>query len=103
MKRRRLSLFSWLPINHALSESSSTLSDVIIRTDMFARMHKLRLLQLSNIQLRGAVEEFPKKLRWLYWRGSTLKYIPSAFPMESLVALDMRYSSLEQFWKGTKV
>ncbi|KAH7862920.1 hypothetical protein Vadar_011117 [Vaccinium darrowii] len=27
VKRHRLSLFSWLPINHALSESSSTLSD----------------------------------------------------------------------------
>lgn len=103
VKRRRLGLLSWLPLNHALSESSSTPCDVVLRTDMFTRMHKLRLLQLSNIQLTGAFEEFPKRLRWLYWRGSTFKSIPSAFPMESLIALDMRNSSLQQFWKGTKL
>ncbi|KAL7205655.1 hypothetical protein ACSBR2_018559 [Camellia fascicularis] len=102
-KRRRLSFFSSFPIYSALRESFATSKEVDIQADAFSRMCELRLLQLYNVRLTGHYEKFPKKLRWLYWRGCPLKYIPNEFPLESLVALDMRYSRLEQVWRGTKL
>ncbi|CAL5378152.1 unnamed protein product [Camellia sinensis] len=102
-KRRRLSFFSSFPIYSALRESFTTSKEVDIQADAFSRMCELRLLQLYNVRLTGHYEKFPKKLRWLYWRGCPLKYIPNEFPLESLVALDMRYSRLEQVWRGTKL
>ncbi|XP_028116798.1 disease resistance protein TAO1-like [Camellia sinensis] len=66
-------------------------------------MHKLRILQLCNVQLISCYENFPKKLRWLHWQGFPLKFLPNDFHLESLVVLDMRNSSLSQLWKGTKM
>lgn len=42
-------------------------------------------------------------LKWLYWRGFSLSSIPPDFHLENLVALDMRYSSLELVWRGTMI
>ncbi|CAL5378150.1 unnamed protein product [Camellia sinensis] len=102
-KRRRLSFFFSFPIYSALRESLVTSKVADIQTDAFSRMCELRLLQLCNVRVTGHYEKFPKKLRWLYWRGFPSKYIPNEFPLESLVALDMRYSRLEQVWRGTKI
>ncbi|XP_059653219.1 TMV resistance protein N-like [Cornus florida] len=66
-------------------------------------MPRLRLLQLNNARLRGDYEEFPRKLRWLCWHGFPLDSIPSGLHLESLVALDMRNSSLKQAWNGNKL
>ncbi|KAL7205668.1 hypothetical protein ACSBR2_018570 [Camellia fascicularis] len=65
-------------------------------------MHKLRLLQLNYVLLCGNYGEFPKGLRWLCWCGFPSKFLPIDFPLEILVALDLRYSSLERVWNGTK-
>ncbi|CAL5329887.1 unnamed protein product [Camellia sinensis] len=73
-----------------------------LKTDAFARMHKLRLLQLNYVQLSGNYGEFPKGLRWLCCCGFPSKFLPIDFPLESLVALDLRYSSLKRVWNGTK-
>ncbi|GMP39608.1 hypothetical protein CsSME_00010374 [Camellia sinensis var. sinensis] len=102
-KRSRLSFFSSFPIYSALRESFATSKEVDIQTDAFSGMCELRLLQLYNVRVTGHYEKFPKKLRWLYWRGCPSKYIPNEFPLESLVALDMHYSRLEQVWSGTKL
>ncbi|XP_059653604.1 disease resistance protein RPV1-like isoform X2 [Cornus florida] len=101
-KRRRLGIFSWFPTNSALTESLSTSKEVYLKTDAFSRMHKLRILHLNDALVTGDYKEFPRKLRWLCWRGSPLKLIPNEFILESLVALDMRYSCLKQVWKGIK-
>lgn len=93
-KRRRLDFFG-----NASNASSSIQDDIDFKTDAFTRMQKLRLLKLSHIQITGCYDEFPKGLRWLFWRGFPLKYLPNEFPLESLVALDMRNSSLTQFQK----
>ncbi|KAI8025981.1 Disease resistance protein RML1A, partial [Camellia lanceoleosa] len=77
-------------------------NDVGFKTDAFARMQKLRLLQLNYVQLNGSYAEFPKGLRWLCCRGFPSKFIPKDFPLDNLVELDMRYSHLERVWKGTK-
>ncbi|CAL2241115.1 unnamed protein product [Prunus armeniaca] len=75
---------------------------VVLETNAFTRMVKLRLLQLSYVQLSGGYEEFPKGLRWLYWLEFPLDSIPSDFLLESLVVLEMHDGSLRKIWKGTK-
>jgi len=91
-KRRRLDFFG-----NASKASSSIQYDLDFETDTFSKMQKLRLLKLSGIGITGCYDKFPKGLRWLYWRGFPLTYIPNEFPLESVVALDMRNSSLTQF------
>ncbi|GFY89440.1 hypothetical protein Acr_06g0013800 [Actinidia rufa] len=76
---------------------------VVFGTNVFEKMCNLRLLKLSCVQLSGTYEALPKRLRWLYWRSFSLEYTPYGFPIEKLVALDMRYSNLKQVWKGAKV
>ncbi|KAK2977673.1 hypothetical protein RJ640_029385 [Escallonia rubra] len=58
---------------------------------------------LNNIRLTGGYHEFPKKLTWLCWHGFPSRTIPTDCPIQNLVALDMRYSSLKTVWKGTKL
>ncbi|XP_028100088.1 disease resistance protein RML1A-like [Camellia sinensis] len=88
--------------SHPTSTEQRNANDVGFKTDAFARMQKLRLLQLNYVQLNGSCAEFPKGLSWLCWRGFPSKFIPKDFPLDSLVELDMRYSHLERVWKGTK-
>ncbi|BBH09933.1 Disease resistance protein TIR-NBS-LRR class family [Prunus dulcis] len=73
-----------------------------LETNAFARMHKLRLLQLGPVQLNGCYKEFPKGLRWLCWLEFPLDSLPCNFPLERLVVLEICYGSLRQVWKGTK-
>ncbi|XP_059648330.1 disease resistance protein RPV1-like isoform X2 [Cornus florida] len=96
---RGFNSFPWNLINSASRRSN----EVDLKFDAFARMQTLRLLQINYVQLSGCYKEFPKKLRMLCWRGFHLKSIPSDFPLDSLVALDMRNSSLEQVWMGIKL
>lgn len=65
-------------------------------------MEKLRLLHLSHVQLSGCYDEFPTGLRWLCWFAFPLDSIPSSFPLENLVVLEMQYSRLIQIWTRTK-
>ena len=74
-----------------------------LKTEAFARMRNLRLLHLNDVKIKGGFKDFPKRLTWLSWHRFPLKSIPSDFPMESLVALDLSHSKLEHVWKGTKV
>ncbi|KAI5315330.1 hypothetical protein L3X38_044506 [Prunus dulcis] len=77
-------------------------NEVTLETDAFASMHKLRLLQLSHVRLIGRYTEFPTKLRWLCWNEFPFDYLPNDLTLESLVVLEMCYSSLRQVWKGKK-
>ncbi|CAL2279992.1 unnamed protein product [Prunus armeniaca] len=82
--------------------SRSSKEPVGLETNAFARMHKLKLLQLGPVQLNGCYEEFPKGLRWLCWLEFPLDSLPSNFPLERLVVLEICSGSLRQVWKGTK-
>ncbi|CAL5401810.1 unnamed protein product [Camellia sinensis] len=75
---------------------------IALEVDAFARMHKLKLLQLNNLQVNGSFEDFPKGLRWLCWHGFPFKSICNDFPLESPVVLEMRYNNLQKVWEGTK-
>ncbi|XP_058216138.1 disease resistance protein RPV1-like isoform X2 [Rhododendron vialii] len=89
--QRFLSLFIWC------SRSSD---QVGLRTDAFTRMHNLKYLQLNNVEIKGRYTNFPEGLRCLTWHGFPLTSIPTEFSLKRLVSLDLRYSKLEQVWKG---
>ncbi|XP_021801333.1 TMV resistance protein N-like, partial [Prunus avium] len=74
----------------------------VLETNAFARMHELKLLHLSHVQLDGSYVEFCTRLRWLCWNKFALDSIPTDFPLGSLVVLEMQYSGLRQVFKGTK-
>ncbi|MCI85680.1 TIR-NBS-LRR RCT1 resistance protein, partial [Trifolium medium] len=61
-------------------------------------MDKLRLLQLSGIQLDGDYKYLSRHLRWLSWHGFPLEFLPAAFHQDNLVAVDLKFSSLERVW-----
>ncbi|CAL5340835.1 unnamed protein product [Camellia sinensis] len=88
-----------ITVGTALRNSDKTALEV----DSFARMHKLKLLQLRNLQVNGSFENFLKGLRWLCWHGFSFNSICNDFPLDNLVVLDMRYSNLQKVWEGTKV
>ncbi|KAK9290772.1 hypothetical protein L1049_008949 [Liquidambar formosana] len=77
--------------------------DLHFSAEAFAKMHKLRLLHLDSVDLTGDYEHISGELRWLCWHRFPLKFIPTRFHLENLVALDMCYSSLTQIWKETRV
>ena len=66
-------------------------------------MKKLRLLHLDRVNLTGDFKHLPKKLRWVNWQQSTLKYIPNDFNQETLVVFELKHSKVQQVWKETKV
>ncbi|KAK4370986.1 hypothetical protein RND71_010461 [Anisodus tanguticus] len=82
---------------------SETSNGVQFEIDAFSRMQKLRILQLTETKFTGSYKWFPKSLQLLRWRGFFLKSIPKDFPLESLVALDMRRSRLQLAWEGTRM
>nr|XP_008375654.2 disease resistance protein RML1A-like [Malus domestica] len=103
-RRRRLDFFSWKSIASNFSSTNSTpaSNDLKFRTDAFTMMNNLELLLLNNVSICGGFEDFPKYLTWLSWRGFPLKSIPANFCLENLVVLDLRNSSLQHVWKGTR-
>ncbi|CAL5380077.1 unnamed protein product [Camellia sinensis] len=97
-KRRRLDVSK-----HSIDAISKISNEADLKTDAFAKMHEIRILQFHYVKLTGCYKELPKKLKWVYWCGFPLKYIPDDFALESLVALELCNSSLKQVWRGTKV
>nr|XP_028965425.1 TMV resistance protein N-like isoform X2 [Malus domestica] len=72
-------------------------------TKAFAKMKKLRLLDLGRVELKGECKHLPKELIWLRWFGCPLKSIPDDFfNQPRLVVLEMQCSKLVQVWKGSK-
>ncbi|KAJ9675788.1 hypothetical protein PVL29_024635 [Vitis rotundifolia] len=83
-----------------------------ITTESFAMMKNLRLLKIlldrESTSMRDDYKvklskdfEFPSyELRYLYWHGYPLEYLPSSFYAEDLVELDMCYSSSKQLWEN---
>ncbi|GFY94661.1 disease resistance protein (TIR-NBS-LRR class) family [Actinidia rufa] len=88
---------------HLLNNSIGKSDQIELKTEAFARMQNLRLLQLNAIKIKGGFKDFPKRLTLLSWHRFSLKSIPSDFLMESMVALDLSHSKLEHVWKGTKL
>ncbi|KAJ9553689.1 hypothetical protein OSB04_017734 [Centaurea solstitialis] len=75
---------------------------MLISTLAFAKMHKLRLLQIENAQLSGSFEGLFKELRWLSWHHSALESLPVDFHPEKLTFLDMQNNNMNVVWHGIK-
>ncbi|KAF8009609.1 hypothetical protein BT93_J0579 [Corymbia citriodora subsp. variegata] len=78
-------------------------SVVKVNAEAFARMNRLRLLQLNRTHLNGKYGLFSKELRWICWHKFPLSFIPVDFHMEHLICLDMQHSNLKVAWKDNKV
>ncbi|XP_050237172.1 disease resistance protein RPV1-like [Mercurialis annua] len=88
----------------ALSFKPVTLEskELVLKTEAFAKMQRLKLLRLYNVKLEGGYEDFPRTLISLSWRGFSLNSIPTNLYLDKLTILDMRYSSLKYLWRKTK-
>jgi len=76
---------------------------VHLNSKEFKKMYKLRLLQVAWVKLKGDFKHLSGNLRWLYWHGFPLTYIPAEFQQGGLVAIELKYSHLRQMWKKNKV
>ncbi|XP_038905550.1 disease resistance protein RPV1-like isoform X2 [Benincasa hispida] len=72
-----------------------------LSTKAFNEMQNLRLLQLNFVNITGDFKHISQEIRWLCWHGFPLKFIPKDFHMDKLVAMDLRYSQIRFFWKGS--
>ncbi|KAL6289856.1 hypothetical protein ACE6H2_007366 [Prunus campanulata] len=77
-------------------------NEIVLETNAFARMHELKLLHLSHLQLDGCYAKFCTGLRWLCWLKFHLDSMPIDFPLGSLIVLEMQYSRLRQVFEGKK-
>ncbi|KAK9932115.1 hypothetical protein M0R45_019364 [Rubus argutus] len=100
--RRRLGLFSWQSFSFSSSNTTPASDEGDLKTVAFKRMHNLEVLLLNNVKFSRGFEDFPKNMIWLSWRGFSLNSIPASLYLRSLVVLDLRNSSLQCVWKGTK-
>jgi hypothetical protein len=72
-------------------------------TKTFENMKKLRLLQLSGVQLDGDFKYLSRKLRWLHWNGFPLPCIPANFCQRNLVSIELENSNVKLVWKEMQV
>ncbi|XP_021281702.1 TMV resistance protein N-like [Herrania umbratica] len=77
-------------------------NEVVIETDAFVKMKRLKLLQLDYVKLKGDYSDFPRCLIWLCWHGFPQYYLPTDLDVSRLVVLEMRNSSLKCVWTDTK-
>ncbi|KAK6160085.1 hypothetical protein DH2020_003466 [Rehmannia glutinosa] len=64
----------------------------------FKPMVNLRLLQINNAKLDGNFKCLPAELKWLQWKGCSLKILPSEFQPQDLAVLDLSESQISQLW-----
>ncbi|XP_040991940.1 disease resistance protein RUN1-like [Juglans microcarpa x Juglans regia] len=79
------------------------LEDECFKTEAFANMKNLRLLQINNLHLTGCFEHLSKELRWLSWHKCPLKFLPPNFDLANLVVLEMQRNNVKQVWKENRV
>ncbi|MBA0702999.1 hypothetical protein Goari_022162, partial [Gossypium aridum] len=70
--------------------------------DTFSKMKKLRLLKVLCVSNCDDIKYLSNELRLLDWTGYPLRYLPSSFQPDNLVALLLPYSHIEQLWKGNR-
>ncbi|WJZ84533.1 hypothetical protein VitviT2T_004133 [Vitis vinifera] len=108
-----------------ISLDLSKLKRVCFNSNVFAKMTSLRLLKVhSGVYYHhfGCIHEkdyyaiikntskmrldmkfeFPYELRYLYWDGYPLDFLPSNFDGEKLVELHLKCSNIKQLWQGHK-
>ncbi|KAK8272730.1 hypothetical protein V6Z12_D11G354700 [Gossypium hirsutum] len=74
-----------------------------LSADTFSKMKNLRLLKVFCVSnCDDHLKYLSTELRLLDWTGYPLKFLPSNFHPDNLVALLLPYSHIEQLWKGNR-
>ncbi|PWA40287.1 NB-ARC domains-containing protein [Artemisia annua] len=87
---------------------------VHIDANDFARMKKLRILKIyqeekvselkgHNVIFSGNLYYLSNELSLFCWHGYPFKYLPSNFYPENIVAIDLSYSNIKDFWTTPKI
>ncbi|EOY10039.1 TMV resistance protein N, putative [Theobroma cacao] len=77
-------------------------NEVDIEIEAFAKMQRLKLLQLDYVKLKRDYKDFPRSLIWLCWHGFPQEYLSTNLDISRLVVLEMCNSSLKHVWSDTK-
>jgi len=72
-------------------------------TKALENMKKLRLLQLSGVQLDGYFKYLSRNLRWLCWNEFPLTFMPTNFYQNNLVSIQLENSNIKFLWKEMQV
>ncbi|PWA93965.1 NB-ARC domains-containing protein [Artemisia annua] len=90
---------------------------VHIDANDFAHMKRLRILKIyqeekvyeqklelkgHNVIFSGSLYYLSNELSLFYWHGCPFKYLPSNFYPENIVAIDVSYSNINNFWTTPK-
>ncbi|KAK2636335.1 hypothetical protein Ddye_031127 [Dipteronia dyeriana] len=67
---------------------------VMLHTNSFKHLVNLRLLQINYVKLNGSFRIMPGELKWLQWRGCSLKTLPSEFSSQNIAVLDLSESKI---------
>ncbi|MCH95988.1 TMV resistance protein N-like, partial [Trifolium medium] len=89
---------------------STEVDDLYLKPDSFRNMTNLRYLKIynasdgstCNVYFPDGLEWLSDKLRYLWWDGYCLEYLPSTFCAEMLVELHMSHSKLKKLWDGVQ-
>ncbi|TYH46898.1 hypothetical protein ES332_D11G371900v1 [Gossypium tomentosum] len=74
-----------------------------LSNDTFSKMKNLRLLKVFCVSnCDDHLKYLSNELRLLDWTGYPLRFLPSNFHPNNLVALLLPYSHIEQLWKGNR-
>lgn len=89
-----------------------------IDCNAFTHMKNLRILKIYcpnigrfwqpfslelAVNFSGTLQYLSNKLRLLYWHGYPFEFLPSYFYPENIVAIDLSYSRIKNFWTTPKV
>ncbi|KAG4123278.1 hypothetical protein ERO13_D11G316600v2 [Gossypium hirsutum] len=113
---KRCRLWEEKDVHHVLTKNTATemIEGIIIdnkresnkmlnlSVDTFLKMKKLRLLKVLCLSNCDDLKYLSNELRLLNWTGYPLRYLPSSFQPDNLVALLLPYSHIQQLWKGNR-
>ncbi|PPD78942.1 hypothetical protein GOBAR_DD24126 [Gossypium barbadense] len=113
---KRCRLWKERDVHHVLTKNTATemVEGMIINNkwesskmfylsiDIFSKMKNLRLLKVFCVSNCADLKYLSNELRLLDWTGYPLKFLPSNFHPDNLVALLLPYSHIEQLWKGNR-
>ncbi|KAB2006491.1 hypothetical protein ES319_D11G349400v1 [Gossypium barbadense] len=113
---KRCRLWEERDVHHVLTKNTATelVEGIIIdikresnkmlnlSVDSFLKMKKLRLLKVLCLSNCDDLKYLSNELRLLDWTGYPLRYLPSSFQPNNLVALLLPYSHIQQLWKGNR-
>ncbi|TYH46950.1 hypothetical protein ES332_D11G376500v1 [Gossypium tomentosum] len=113
---KRCRLWEERDVHHVLTKNTATemIEGIIIdnkresnkmlnlSVNTFLKMKKLRLLKVLCLSNCDDLKYLSNELRLLDWTGYPLRYLPSSFQPDNLVALFLPYSHIQQLWKGNR-